>query len=61
MRYGFHAYMKGRNELMGKRLKGARAWEPELGGVAEPQTRLVVANLVEEFDSVHATLINYQE
>ena len=39
----------------------ARTGEPEQGGVAEPQTKLVVANLVEEIGSVHATLINYQQ
>ena len=46
---------------MGKRPKVARTGESERGGVAEPQTKLVVANLVEEIGSVHATLINYQQ
>ena len=46
---------------MGKKPKGAGVGEPERGGVAEPQTRLVVDNLVDEIDFVHATLINYQQ
>jgi hypothetical protein len=53
--------MKRRNGLMGKRPRGARAGEPVRGGVAEPQTKLVVANLVEGIGSVHATLINNEQ